>query len=540
MLSARSSEGEPPEMHEPRQDFSHERSEPSTSLSHLVHTLSKYMPAIILGMVAVTVGYIIIATALYLLAPAQRATSQGFRLDFKGAERGEYPNGMKFSTNEIVSAPILLKVFNQNDIGRFVNFPDFSRAVVVLESNPALEALTREYQARLLDPKLTAIDRERIQREYDSKLAAINKGQYAIHYMRRSRGVDIPDVLVRKVLTDVLTEWSNFVANEQHVLEYRIAVISPEVVSQSSVEGTNPVINIDMLRAKVLRVLANLEQIRELPAAELARTKKDSISLTDIRTRLDEIVRFRLEPLIHRAAAAGLDDRSETMHYLESQLSYDQRMLEGQQRMTETMHKTLSLYLSGEGTPELPTTREGRSQQPEAQVDTVMPQLNDSFLDRLIQLTSSAGDQIYRQSVAEQYREAALEIIPLQEAMAYHQSILSFVRSNPSGDRLSREVVDQQILNTRNETRELVLKMQEIHREVSLNLNPSTQLISRSGIPTTRVYRAISIKKLALYGILTAFLALPILIFACLIHNRVREEDEAEEEVTRSEAASPA
>ncbi|HEV7764299.1 MAG TPA: hypothetical protein VGQ76_04800 [Thermoanaerobaculia bacterium] len=525
-------------MPEPRQDFNHERPEPSVALSHLVHTLRKYTPAIILGLAAVSVGYIILATALYLFAPSQRVTTQSFRLDFKGAERGEYPNGMKFATTEIVSAPILLKVFNQNDLVRFVQFPDFARSLVVLESNLAVEALTRDFQARLLDPKLMPLDRERIQREYESRLAAINKGQYAIHYMRKSRGADVPDVLVRKVLTEVLTEWANFVANEQHVLEYRIAVISPEVLSASSVEGTNPVINIDMLRAKVLRVLANLEQIRELPAAELARTKKDSLSLTDISTRLDEIVRFRLEPLIHRAAAAGLDDRNETLHYLESQLSYDQRTLDGQQRMTETMHRTLSLYLNRQSASELPSAP-ARGRQPEATVDTVMPQLNDSFLDRLINLTSSAGDQLYRQAIADKYRDAALEIIPLQEALAYHQSILDYVRSNPSGDGLSRELVDQQILNTRNETRSLVLKMHEIHKNASLNLSPSTELISRSGVPITRVIRAISIKQLAMYGILTVFLALPVLIFAALVHNRVREEDAAEE-VTRSEAATQA
>jgi len=525
-------------MIEQRQDFptSPNRSESPLSVSHLVHTLRNYLPAIALGMGAVMIGYFIIATAAYLLTPSQRVTSQSFRLDFKGADRGEYPNGLKFSPTELVSTPILLKVFNQNDLGRFVSFADFSRSLVVLESNPALEALIRDYQARLSDPKLTPIDRERIQREYEAKTVSISKGQYALHYMRETRGSDIPDVVIGKVLNDVLSEWANFVANEQHVLEYRIAVLSPDVVAPTSVEGTNPLINIDMLRAKVVRVMTNIVQIRRLPAAELARTDKDAVSLNDISVRLDEIVRFRLEPLIHRTAAAGLDDRAETLRYLESQLSYDQRSLEGQQRIADIADHTLELYLSGRSTPELPASAGGQTRSSGTVSETVMPQLSESFLERLIQLTSNKDDVLYRQALTERYHEASLNTIALQEAVSYHQSILSFVRSAPKGDPLTRNVVDQQVLATRNEVRALVMKMHEIYRDLSRNLNPSTELISRTGVPTTHVSRAISIKQLALYGVLTAFLTLPVLIFLSLLHNRVREEDEAEE-ITRPEAA---
>lgn len=527
------------EMPEPRQDYAtHDRPEHPVSISHLIHTLKKYLPVIVFGMAAVTVGYVIIATAAYLLTPAQHVTSQAFRLDFKGADRGEYPNGTKFSTTEIVSPPILLKVFNQNRLGNYVSFPEFSRSMVVLESNRALEALTRDYQARLSDPKLVSIDRERIQREYEGKLAAISKGQYALHYMRKTRGKDIPELVVRKVLNDVLTEWADFVANEQHVLEYRVAVLSPDVVAATEIDGSNPLINIDILRAKVQRVKHNVERIRTLPAADLVRTQKDALSLSDISIRLDEIVRFRLEPLANRSIAAGLDDRGETLRFLESQLDYDQRQLEVQQGMTEANRKALALYLAGKSAPEASLVAPGQTSGPATNgaPETVMPQLSDSFLERLIQLTSNTSDSLYRQFLTDRYRDAALLVVPLQEAVAYHQSLLTFVRNGASGDKITREMVDQQILATRGEVRELVTKMHEIYKALSRNLNPSTELISRTGVPTTRVVRSISVKQLAMYGILTAFLALPLLIFLTLLHNRVREEDEAEE-IVRPEAA---
>ncbi|HEU4888028.1 MAG TPA: hypothetical protein VFV49_09090, partial [Thermoanaerobaculia bacterium] len=243
--------------------------------------------------------------------------------------------------------------------------------------------------------------------------------------------------------------------------------------------------------------------------------------------------RFRLEPLVNRSVAAGLDDRGETVRFLESQLDYDKRQLEAQQGVTEAYRKALSLYLAGRNAPEASLMGPGSSTSggpaTNGNAETVMPQLSDSFLDRIIQLTSNTSDSAYRQFLTERYRDAALLVVPLQEAMGYHQSLLAFVRSGANGDKITRETVDQQILATRTEVRELVTKMHELYKALSRNLNPSTELISRTGVPTTRIVRGISIKQLAMYGILTVFLALPLLIFFSLLHNRVREEDEAEE-----------
>src|SRR5215212_11358050 len=103
-----------------------EPSDTAVSISHFVHTIRTYTPVIVLSLAAVGIGYLIIATLLYLLSPAQRLTAQQFRLDFIGAARGEYPNGTKFKTADMVSGPLLLKVFQNNELGRYTRFTDFS------------------------------------------------------------------------------------------------------------------------------------------------------------------------------------------------------------------------------------------------------------------------------------------------------------------------------------------------------------------------------------------------------------------------------
>src|SRR6266852_1024933 len=81
------------------------------SLSHFVHTLAAYRIPIIGSVIAVGIVYSIVAIILYLRAPSERITSQSFRLEFNGATQGQYPNGAKFNSADIVSLPVLLKVY---------------------------------------------------------------------------------------------------------------------------------------------------------------------------------------------------------------------------------------------------------------------------------------------------------------------------------------------------------------------------------------------------------------------------------------------
>src|SRR4051794_34857392 len=111
-----------------------DRLEPPVSVSHFFKVLGAYLPIILLSLAAVAVGYLIVALAIYIQTPSQRVTTMTFRLEFEGAERGEYPNGTKFSSAEIISTPVLLKTFNRNGLSQFTTFSKFARSVFVLES----------------------------------------------------------------------------------------------------------------------------------------------------------------------------------------------------------------------------------------------------------------------------------------------------------------------------------------------------------------------------------------------------------------------
>src|SRR5258708_1528254 len=202
-------------MHDPNAADDGIDSQESVSLSHLAHTLVAYRIPIIGTLAAVGVVYAIVAIFLYLTAPSQRITSQAFRLEFNGATVGLYPNGIKFSSAEIVSTPTLLKVYSSDELSRFIDFENFSRSVFVLQSNPEYELMAAEYQARLADPKISTVDRERIAKEWDSKRESFSKSDYSINMLRTAKTTPIPQTLVRKALSDMLSTWASDALKER-------------------------------------------------------------------------------------------------------------------------------------------------------------------------------------------------------------------------------------------------------------------------------------------------------------------------------------
>jgi hypothetical protein len=500
----------------------------TVSTSHIIRILKGYIPIIVLAMAGVAVLYGIVALAVYLLAPSSRVTSLPFRLDWEGAAAGQYPNGEKFSPVEIVSTPVLVKTFNDNNLSRYTSYEDFTKSVVVLQANPAMEALAREYQARLADTRLSAVDRERIQREYELKLGSISKNAYALHYVREGRKRDrIPETVVGKVIQDILRNWANFAANERHVLEYRVAVLSPDVVSAAATGGSNPIIDIVMMRDKVQRLMFNIGQIRRLPAAELARTK-DGLTLTDLQIRLDDVIRYRLDPLVIRIAGASMDNRTETIRFLEAQLATDERRLQAQTQKVGAVQETLAVYMDAQRSEPAPDLT-GTSGQPPArrtQDETVMPQINEGFLDRLMQLAARSVDSEFRQRLAEEYRTESLLVGPMQETVAYDRDVLALIRSTNGGSSTPPAAVASSIATLRSDVRTLAVKIGEIHKNVSENLTPAAGLLTTYAT-SARVERGVSLKRLAMYGILTLAIALPTLVVLCLLHANIkREEDE--------------
>lgn len=511
--------------------------EPGISVAHIVAVLRAYLPTLLFWLGAVSLGYLIVAITISVFLPAERIISQPFRLDFEGAGEGHFPNGTKFNAGDIVAGPILSRVYTSNRLKDYVTFGEFSRSLFVLESNRQYENLVSDYQARLADPKLSPLDRDRLQKDFELKRISISKNEYALHYAQKLRTRGVSDVITKKVMADILDAWADFSVNQQHVTTYQVTVLSSEILKPNEMERRDLIASIEILRAKAKGVINNIATIARLPGANLVRTRGGQASLEEIRMRIEEIIRFELDPLVGAVARGTLiADRPATIRFLQDQLEYDQRELDAAQRLAQSAREAIAIYEEPMTADRAEPASGQKSAPPQRAAgnpsgsEAVMPQLSDTFLDRMLSLSGRSADVQYRQKLVEDYRRAVEMTIPIQQSIAYDNQVLDHVRNGgrTGASHADASGVRKQIEEARAELSRLLMQVNELFQITSTNMTPSTQLFTMTGAPTVRTVRAIPLQRLALYGILLLAISLPVIAVLCLLHNRIREEQRME------------
>lgn len=508
-------------MNDPHHHQNLEEDAPETpvSLRRIVQTLHAYRYAFVLGAAAVALLYTIAALALYLRAPAERLTSLPFRLDFDGAAEGLYPNELKFSASDIVATPTLTKVYDKNDLKRFLSMEQFSASVFVLEANQALELLTLEYRAKLSDPKLSPVDRERVQSEFEAKTASLAKNDYSLNFSSRSKA-EIPDSLVSKTLHDILQEWARHAVVDLRARQYRVALLSPAMMTPSAGELADPVVAVVGLRSKLHRIYGNMHSLEELPGAELARTRNEGLTIADIEARLEDLIRFRLEPLTTRAGGTEA-----SLRFLQTQLDIARRASATRRSEVNAIQQALAAYESQGKVAELirkSTTQNGGGETA-GTTEVIAPQISDTFVDRLVSLTRQTFDVKERQKLIDELRRSAVALGPAEQEVLYLEQTLGQVRA--SAGAADPTLVRNEIRAISEEARTLLIRLHELYRTTSQNIDPANQLYTISAPPAKRVERFTNGPRFVIIGIVLVLASLPVMMIAALLHNRVREEE---------------
>lgn len=520
-----------------RPDTYRDSADVTPSIYRIVRILAEYRAFLGLGLLAVAGGYILVAAVLLLRAPSQRVVALPFRLEFSGASEGTYPNGLKFSSGDIVAAPIVTAVYQRNRLDRFLSPGAFTRSLVVIESNQALEQLTADYRSRLADPRLSPVDRERLTAEFRQKSASLSKGDWALTLVVPDKSGTIPDVVAKKVLQDVLTLWAEDTAIKRKALQFRVPTLTANVFREDA-SSEELVISLMRLRSRVLDVTENIARLSSLPGAELMRTQKSNMSLAEIDLLLGDLLRVDVEPLIARAIRSGtIQNPAATLGVLEAQREYDKRQLALATQRAEILRMALTDYISeGRATAPEGRARVERSwaeKQPAQATDAVITQIDDSFLDRLVRMANESTDRQYRQAIVNEIRAAALATLPLQNSVSFDDQIIELARSARLGAGVNEETaaaLRTDYAAVRRRAIEAVTEVNEIYRLLSRNLEPTTQLFTVTAPPNARIERTLSTKRLALGGLIAFLIAIPVLAVGALIHHRfVREKEEAHE-----------
>lgn len=486
----------------------------------MVSVLWSYRRIVGLALAVVMALFFIIGATWFIVQPSDRVASLEFRAIFEGADAGMYPNGLAFSQSEITAAPVVYDVWEENDIQRYVDFDAFKNGFFVLQSSSELNLLALDYESKLANTRLSAVERARLEAEFTAKREAMRVPQYTLNFSAPRTGNRMPDVVLSKVLHDVLASWAEQAVNRRGVLKYSTPVFSPSVLLREAFDTEEFLIRVDVLRGTIVRVLDNLDELDALPGASVIRIGEDeqsSVSLSELRANLQDLLRHRLEPLGASIRLRGMfRDPSLVRSYVRSRMLDTQlRAREAQARVT-SLRDSLASYMDASSMPASPTAQDPAGPAP----GTVIPQLSESFLDRLVTLGRQDADIQYRQQLTDKIIEASQAAAQLERETQYYEEIAL----NPGGaGGADTAGVAKEFADIQSAVVLALQRIQEVYEEVSArNLNPRTGLYSIAGPFMIRSHRALSLGDLMLYALLTFVAALLVGCFAALVHYFVR------------------
>ena len=501
------------------------------SLRPYLEILRSYRRVIGAGLLAVGALFIVGTLLVFLIAPVERTGSIQFRLLFDGAEKGEYPNGTPFSTSEIVGTPVLTEVFQANDLQRFGKYEDFKATLFVQQSNTELDFLEFEYQGLLADTKLSPVDRARIQDEFRKKREEMTDPAYVISMRRDERLVTLPRNLMEKILLDTLNTWAKQAEERKGATRYNVSVLSTDILQKEILSREDYLVAIDILRAKTNRVLETLRRIARIPGAESIRIGEKRISMAEIRAGLEDVIRFKLEPLSGLIRSEGVTKNARQLSLYAANQLFQLRLekqeaaerISGIQTALGEFRPQRVLAASGAPVGSGATGGGGTSQ-------GVVAQMDQSFMDQLMELSTAQADSEYRRELTDRIVLETDRLATMNRDAAYYEDLVAELRNAGGRVRLgspeSVKLIETRSAEAFQEVARGIELTAALYRELSaLNLNPSSTVFTLTGPFKLDSARAVTAPTILLYFAVIMMLSLIALPVGCLVHHSLKRQD---------------
>jgi len=490
------------------------------------------------GLVVVAVGF-----GLWAVSPVERVAALDFRLNFDGIQDGTYPNGAKFSIEDLLSEPIVRRVYDENGLQKYAPFGRFRTSLVVTSTNRELELLEMGYKARLADTKLAGIDRQRIEREFQEKSSALKTSTFRVTLVRSERLREMDAVTMERVLRGILNAWADDAAKIRGALKYDLPVYSKAMIQKDFLESEDYLIGIDMLRWKINRVIANLGQLRKIPGIQLVRLPGSGISLPEVQIRLEDLNTFRIAPAIGLLRATGLSKNpAAALLYVQNRLfdvSLNQKLAQERERKVRDafeMYAGSDKRTTGPVAGKAPSAAESSGGGKELGTAAVIPQFGESFIDRLMQLSGRNSDMAFRQDLTERIITGGLAQVEFARETAFYKELEAAfksgtgVRSIPSSvDPAVRanalREVEVRFASSTEEFEKALDNIQALYELVSArNLRPASLLYTIERPTAVYSMNAFSVSRYAVFAVLFIGLVGLTAAAGALVYARLRAD----------------
>lgn len=467
-----------------------------------------------LGVGAACCGLLL--ASVYFLRPTQAEARLEFRLLFNGVEEGQYPNFIRFTPADIVAEPVLREVYRRNHLDGVVPFGEFRNAFAVLTRNPALDDYRLEARDRLENSGLTQVERTKLEDEYASRVRALRNGEFVL--VGRLPG-GWPAGLGAGLLPDILEVWSRQ-ARTQGMFRFNFNIYSDNIIADITPYRDDYLLLLDHIRVTINRVLANIDQLESIPGATLVRAGPRRISLDEVKAQLRDDLKYKLSLIEVPVYGLGLyRNQAFSEAYVNEQLARLKRETAHVQARRLAVERALSSYAASSATPASGSAGDNAAGSGSA----LMPQLSESFLNRLLDMSSMQADVTFRQELSRRAIALGREQAELENERQIYANILEQLGNRDAAMEERRAAMAEWV------GRQSAAMLTTLHDALG-NAQALYEEISRSSLEPPAVYVApdpVVIRRVSPVGLARPALVLALAgaVYACLVLRRFVPRD---------------
>jgi hypothetical protein len=277
----------------------------------------------------------------------------------------------------------------------------------------------------------------------------------------------------------------------------------------------------------VVRILNALELFRKkLPGADAVRAGQNQMTLEEIKASLENLQRFTIEPLFSIAAGGVSKQPASLRLYVENQLQQTRLTRDESNRRVAGLEQSLQQY-SSTGASVVGTQSVAIPGVPRAQggieTPSLTPQLGESFLDRLMQISGRKEDASYRQDLTDRLISERFQAAKLEREMAYYDALgRSLAAPRAAGEGAGRAAaIEGRMKAAFDQVATATDHVVALYDQLSKNnLNPGTMLYTVTRPYTQQRVAPFTLLQAALWGVVFMILASFVLVIGALIHDR--------------------
>jgi hypothetical protein len=403
--------------------------------------------------IVLLVAAIALLVALRAAFPPTRVFISQFHFTFPSAESGRYPNNSPFGINEILDPAILDVVYDQLELGKYdVDRNLFYGSFSIRPFVPAESEISDRFRQQLADRRLSFVERERIEQQLKTQIAQASRGAAELTYLPPRRPV-IPVAVGRAIVHKVPLVWSQLAIEKRGVLRIPGFSAATNVVAPDAVDRQPlPLVIVGLMEAGE-RLDERLTELMKTSGVLTVRDPASGKSIRDLERDIRDLQLFHINPLRAQLVQYRFDDGSPALQQIvERRINDIDVRADAIAKQGEAVGDSIAQFvqatavLRGRSVERRPTEGGGTSG------GTTIPQVGETFIDRIIELTRrdrEAEDRGYIIERTQKQLELNQQAIALRSEQNRWKALLAELRSDTAGqanlDEGTRARMDREV-----------------------------------------------------------------------------------------------